>query len=103
MQIVTIATRRFTAEERQALNVHVVPLVVTLDGKVIARIDITGAFYDLWPPLLRCQLPRSLRQGPSPRYIVASQQSIQTSSFMSSGLSGTVSSANAACHGPGRG
>ena len=102
MQIVTDSGTdvRFTAEERQALNVHVVPLVVTLDGKVYREgIDITAsAFYDLLAAT--SSLPTTSQPSAGAfaevyRRLAAIDPDI-LSIHMSSGLSGTVSSANAA-------
>jgi len=102
MQIVTDSGTdvRFTGEELEALRVHVVPLVVTLDGQSYREgIDIThGAFYKLLAD--SSSLPTTSQ--PSAGAFAEVYRSLATtdpdilSIHISSGLSGTVGSALAA-------
>lgn len=102
MQIVTDSGTdvRFTGEELEALGVHVVPLVVTLDGQTYREgIDIThGAFYKLLADT--SSLPTTSQPSAGAfaevyRALAASDPDI-LSIHISSGLSGTVGSAQAA-------
>ncbi len=101
MQIVTDSGTDIclTAEERRALNIHVVPLVVTLDGKSYREeIDITAeAFY----PLLEASHNLPTTSQPSAGDFAAVYRALaQTdpdilSIHLTAGLSGTFNSAKA--------
>lgn len=102
MQIVTDSGTdvRFTGEELDALGVHVVPLVVTLDGQTYREgVDIThGAFYKLLAD--SSSLPTTSQPSAGAfaevyRALAATDPDI-LSIHISSGLSGTVGSAQAA-------
>lgn len=102
MQIVTDSGTdvRFTGEELEALGVHVVPLVVTLDGQTYREgVDIThGAFYKLLAD--SSSLPTTSQPSAGAfaevyRALAATDPDI-LSIHISSGLSGTVGSAQAA-------
>ncbi|MFO7698571.1 MAG: DegV family protein [Anaerolineae bacterium] len=102
MQIVTDSGTdiRLDLAERQALNVHVVPLVVTLDGKVYREgIDIApDDFYQLLAA--SSSLPTT-SQPSAGAFAEVYRELAKTdpdilSVHISSGLSGTVSSAHAA-------
>jgi len=99
MQIVTDSGTDIglTAEEMKALNIHVIPLVVTLDGKSYREgIDIEpGAFYEL----LEASENMPVTSQPSAgdfadiyRKLAATDPDI-LSVHMTSGLSGTYNSA----------
>lgn len=101
MQIVTDSGTDIylTAEERRALNIHVVPLVVTLDGKSYREeIDITAeGFY----PLLEASNNLPTTSQPSAGDFAAVYRDLaQTdpdilSIHLTAGLSGTFNSAQA--------
>jgi DegV family protein with EDD domain len=89
-----------SAEERAALNIHVVPLVVTLDGKSYHEdVDIdTDTFYRLLAgtnSLPTTSQPSSGAFAEVYRRLAASDPEI-LSIHISSGLSGTVNSAQTA-------
>ncbi len=101
MQIVTDSGTDIclTAEERRALNIHVVPLVVTLDGKSYCEeIDITPEkFY----PLLEASGNLPTTSQPSSGDFAAVYRTLARtdpdilSIHMTAGLSGTLNSAKA--------
>ena len=84
MQIVTDSGTDvyLSAEERQALNIHVVPLVVTLDGKSYREeLDITRRRILPAAGSFRACLPRpSLPPGISPTFTENWQKPTQKSS-----------------------
>ncbi len=102
MQIVTDSGVDFslTAEERAALNIHVVPLVVTLGGKSY-REDIDIQREEFYPLLAASHTMPTTSQPAVGEFAQLYHRLAQTnpdilSIHISSGLSGTLNSAHAA-------